>query len=86
VNIFEKILDNPRRFARVKRLGVWFLVVVVVAEVLVVNVFHLGHPHFWFERIPGFGSLYGFVACVLIVVVSKFLGHRGLMRREDYYD
>ena len=38
------------------------------------------------EHIPGFWSAYGFVACVLIVYVSKWFGHAGIMTREDYYD
>jgi hypothetical protein len=36
--------------------------------------------------LPGFGSLYGLISCVLIIVVSKLLGKLWLMRREDYYD
>ncbi len=86
MNIFEKILEHPVRFKRIKRVGMISLAVIVLFEVLVVNVLHLGHPHFWFEKIPGFGSLYGLISCVLIIVVSKFIGLRWLMRREDYYD
>jgi len=40
--------------------------------------------HFW-EVIPGFHAVYGFIACVAIIVVSKFLMH-WLMKQEDYYD
>ena len=47
---------------------------------------HTGHPHFWFEWIPAWGSLYGLASCVAIIVGSKFLGKVWLMRREDYYD
>jgi hypothetical protein len=86
VNIFEKILEDPVRFKRVKRAGLVFLVVIVALEILVVNVLHLGHPHFPFEKLPGFGSLYGLISCVLIIVVSKLLGKLWLMRPEDYYD
>lgn len=86
MNIFEKVLEDPVRFRRLKRAGVIFLVVIVLLEIVVVNLLHLGHPHFRFEKIPGFGSLYGLISCVLIIVVSKFLGQRWLMRREDYYD
>lgn len=44
-----------------------------------------------YERLPwdgigGFGAVYGFVSCVLIVVVSKALGYALLYRREDYYN
>jgi hypothetical protein len=42
--------------------------------------------HFFWERIIGFGAVYGFVSCVLIIVVSKAVGHMGLMKPEDYYD
>jgi hypothetical protein len=43
-------------------------------------------PHFWFEDLPAWGSLYGFVSCVAIIVVSKLLGKLWLMRPENYYD
>ena len=86
MNIFEKILEEPKRFKWVKRAGLASLVVFFLLEILVVNVFHIGHPHFPFEKLPGFGSLYGLISCVLIIVVSKLLGRLWLMRPEDYYD
>jgi hypothetical protein len=86
VNIFEKILEDPKRFKMLKRAGLASLAVIFLLEILVVNVLHLGHPHFGFEEFPGFGSLYGLISCVLIIVVSKLLGKLWLMRSEDYYD
>ena len=86
MNIFEKILEDPVKFKRLKRAGLAALVIFLLLEILVVNVFHLGHPHFGFEKLPGFGSLYGLISCVLIIVVSKLLGKLWLMRPEDYYD
>jgi uncharacterized membrane protein len=44
------------------------------------------YVRFPWDEIGGFGSLYGFVACVLIIVVSKALGYALLYRPEDYYD
>ena len=44
------------------------------------------HAHTKAEHIPSFWAAYGFVACVLIVYVSKWFGHAGIMTREDYYD
>lgn len=44
------------------------------------------HAHTFVEKIPGFWALFGFVACVLIIIVSKWYGHLGIMTREDYYD
>ena len=42
--------------------------------------------HFFGDKVPGFWSLFGFISCVLIIVVSKWLGYHWLMRDEDYYD
>jgi len=41
---------------------------------------------FWFEKLPAFWSLFGFLSCVVIILFSKWFGHRGIMTREDYYD
>jgi hypothetical protein len=38
------------------------------------------------EHIPAFWSIFGFVGCVLIIVLSKWYGHLGIMTREDYYE
>jgi hypothetical protein len=38
------------------------------------------------KLIPGWWSIFGFVACVLIIILSKWYGHLGIMTREDYYD
>ena len=45
-----------------------------------------GHGGFPWSRILGFFALFGFMSCVAIIVISKFLGHRWLQRKEDYYD
>lgn len=44
------------------------------------------HAHTGAEHLPGFWSVFGFVACVLIIILSKWFGHAGIMTREDYYD
>ncbi|MBY5920771.1 hypothetical protein [Ferrimonas balearica] len=43
---------------------------------------HVVHP--W-EGMPGFYPLYGFVGCVVLVLVAKLL-RKVLMRDEHYYD
>ena len=86
MNFLEKQLKDPVRFARIKR---WFyvgLAVAALAEIVLPLLFHGGHAHFSFESFPAWGSLYGFVSCVAIIVVSKFIGKVWLMRRENYYD
>lgn len=86
MNIFEKWLEDPERFKILKRIFYISLALIALIEIAVVYVFHLGHGHFWFEDLPAFGSIYGFISCVLIIVVSKFLGKAWLMKKEDYYD
>jgi hypothetical protein len=89
MNFLERQLDNPVRLARVKRWFVRGLIVVAAAEIvqqLIQQLFSRHHAEFWFELIPAWSSLYGFVSCVTIIVVSKSLGKVWLMRREDYYD
>lgn len=43
------------------------------------------HGHYGFEQIPAFHSLYGFVACVFLVIAATAL-RRFIMRGEAYYD
>ena len=44
------------------------------------------HAHTAPEHWPGFWAVFGFVACVVIVLFSKWFGHLGIMAREDYYE
>lgn len=62
------------------------LLAILLAEVIVIHCLHLGHPWFWFEKIPGFSSLYGFLSCAALIFVPKWLGKIFLSRREDYYE
>ena len=57
-----------------------------LAEIVMLRVFGADHAHFWFEDLPAWGSLYGLVSCVAIIVVSKLLGKAWLTRPEHYYD
>lgn len=43
------------------------------------------HGKFEIEHWFGFYAIYGFIACVALVLISKEL-RRLLMQREDYYD
>ncbi|ANL41908.1 hypothetical protein AMC83_CH03515 [Rhizobium phaseoli] len=66
-----------------RRLFYLVLVLIVIADFLVPR----EHTEYLWDRLPGWSAVYGFGSCVLLIFVSKFLGHRaGLMRREDYYD
>jgi hypothetical protein len=86
VNFLEKHLEDPVRLRRMKR---WFyvgLAALAFCEIAVPRLFETDPAHFWFEDIPGWGSVYGLISCVAIIVVSKLLGKLWLARPENYYD
>jgi len=59
----------------------------VLALVALIDVFvDKHHAHTKAEHLPAFWSVFGFIACVLIVLLSKAFGKAGIMTREDYYD
>ena len=74
------VFDEPRNVRRV----IWALhlvcVVAFAADAFVHR--HVDHP--W-EALFGFYGVYGFVACVLLVLIAKEL-RKLLMRHEDHYD
>lgn len=86
MTLLERCLEDPVRRARIKRAFIASLVLVAGLELVLPLVFHGDHAHFAFERLPCWGSLYGFVSCVAIIVASKFVGKAWLMRREDHYE
>lgn len=74
------LFDNPRNVSRLL-LGLY----IISAGLFIADFFvhrHTVHP--W-EGFPGFYALYGFVACVLLVFISKEM-RKVLMRDEDYYE
>ena len=86
MSFLEKLLEDPARFARLKR---WFyagLGVAALSEIVLPRIFPGGESHFPFEDFPAWGSLYGLISCVAIILVSKLIGKLWLIRREDYYD
>ena len=61
-------------------------VLVIMALLVVLDVFREpAYERFAWDGIGGFVAFYGFISCVLIIVVSKALGYAFLYRREDYY-
>lgn len=77
---FLEFLVDRRRILRRIMYGV--LALLVVLDLLIPS----AYQRFPWDGIGGFGAVYGFVACVLIIVVSKALGYALLYRSEDYYD
>jgi hypothetical protein len=42
--------------------------------------------HYWWEALPGFFALFGFVGCLAIIFGAKLLGHALVTQKPDYYD
>ncbi|AFV00985.1 hypothetical protein [Simiduia agarivorans] len=74
------LFDRPENVDRLLK-GFYAICVLLVIADLVVH----RHIGFDWEKIPAFYAIYGFVACVLLVVVAKRM-RNVLMRKEDYYD
>lgn len=74
------LFDDP---INTKRL---LLVLYLCCGLLVVLdfVIHRHTLHTW-EQLPAFYPLYGFIGCVVLVIVAKWM-RCFLMRPEDYYD
>lgn len=73
-------LDDRRNVDRI----VWALYA-VCALLLLIDWFVPKHGPFAIEHWYGFYGIYGFVACVGLVIAAKEM-RRILMRPEDYYD
>jgi hypothetical protein len=86
VTFLEKHLEDPVRFARIRRGFYILLGVIALAEIVLPLIFHAEEHHFSFEGFPAWGSIYGLISCAAIIIVSKLIGKIWLMRREDYYD
>ncbi len=65
----------------------WILFGLITLGTLILQYFGPEHPypHAW-DHIPLFYAAYGFIGCILIIIVSKALGKRLLQKPEDYYE
>lgn len=69
-----------------RRVLSWLMLTIMAVLVVLDIVLPSHYDRFPWEGIGGFGAIYGFLACTIIVVVSKALGSALLNRPEDYYD
>lgn len=68
------------------RIVKYILIISIGLSMLIGLFFRSEHPHFWWEKIPIFDAIFGFLGCIVIVLGSKALGHHGIQKDEDYYD
>lgn len=71
--------DKPDNIRWILRVFYLLCALLVVADFVV-------HRHIYvsFESLPTFYALYGFVACVVLVLIAKQM-RKFLMRKETYY-
>jgi drug/metabolite transporter (DMT)-like permease len=75
------LFDRPGNVSRL--LGCFFSSLVIL---LIIDLFIHKHPHFPWEGWLEFYAVYGFVACVALVITAKYILRPLVKRREDYYD
>ena len=76
----KHLFDDPKNLKRL--LAVFY---VICAGLVVIDlVFHRHVIHPW-ESLFGFYAVFGFVACVVLVMVAK-QKRKVRIRKEDYYD
>jgi len=73
-------LDDPRNVDKI----VWALVVVCFG-LFFADALYTKHGHFAVEYLFAFYAVFGFVMCVFLVLVAKWM-RTFLMRDEDYYE
>ena len=76
----QHLFDKPEKVNRLLR-GFYIVCGILFALDFVL---HRHTIHAW-EDFPGFYAIFGFVACVVLVLVAREM-RKIVMRREDYYD
>lgn len=75
-------IEKPENIKKFKNFSYIILAILVLIDFFI----HREHVTFFWDKIPGFSALYGFIACAITIIGSKALGKRWLMKPEDYYD
>jgi membrane protein YdbS with pleckstrin-like domain len=76
----EHIFDKPRNVRRLL-----YVLYSICALLLAVEFLYHRHAQHGWDDWPGFYAGYGFVGCVLLVLVARVM-RRFLKRPEDYYE
>jgi hypothetical protein len=72
--------EKPENIKRMLRVFYALCVLLCLADVVVHR-----HTYLSIEKLWGFYPLYGFVGCVVLVIVAKWM-RTFLMREENYYE
>jgi hypothetical protein len=78
-----RMLEWLVRRGRALSLG---LLVIMAGLVLADIIIEPAYVRFPWDRLGGFGAVYGFICCIVIIALAKGLGQALLYQPEDYYD
>ncbi len=73
--------DNPKNVKRFIKSFYLLCVALIIIDFIIPS-----HGHYFWEERLGFYAVYGFVACVILVLAAKYILRPLIKRREDYYD
>jgi hypothetical protein len=77
---------NPMQYLRDHLRVLRRILYAVLAATIAFDFFVPRHGrHAFWDRTPGFWTVFGFIGCVLLIRVMKGLAHTLLMKKEDYY-
>jgi len=76
----EYFFDKPGNVKLVLRGFYAICIMLVIADFVIHR-----HISLSWEKIPAFYAIYGFVACVVLVIIATAM-RKVVMRKEDYYD
>lgn len=66
---------------------IWWLSLALLTIIsLIVEFTSHHHFHHWWSDIPAFWIYFGFIGCLVLILVAKLLGKLLVNRKEDYYD
>jgi len=77
----KHFLDHPRNVSRLLKAFFALNVLLLGLDLLIHR-----HAQFPWEGWFGFYAVFGFVCCVVLVLLAKYVLRPLVIRREDYYD
>jgi len=81
IKIIDYLKERPKTVRVSSYIGIGILLIWSITGV------DTHHAHTWAEmHIPGFWSLFGLGACIVLIFFARWFGKSGIMTREDYYD
>lgn len=81
----EKYFEDPDNINKLKkRCYIAFFLLVFID--FFVHRHHEALLPFGLDNIPGFNALFGFLACAITLIGSKWIGSRWLSKPENFYD